>query len=127
MYISPLPPFTSGPLPVYMLHVVTMYFHWSHLLAWVQACVNYIPSYICIHQQVIFVSSMVALFRNFVFQLRRISNDAGMPLIKDPYFYRYVSGLENVEPLFRQLKQERPELQLIMVILPGKTPVYGEA
>ncbi len=64
--------------------------------------------------------------RQFVFQLRRISNDAGMPVIKDPYFYRYVSGLENVEPLFRQLKQERPELQLIMVILPGKTPVYGE-
>ncbi|XP_064383428.1 protein argonaute-2-like [Halichondria panicea] len=64
--------------------------------------------------------------RQFVFQLRRISNDAGMPVIKDPYFYRYVSGLENVEPLFRQLKQERPELQLIMVILPGKTPVYAE-
>lgn len=69
---------------------------------------------------------MIVPLRHFVFQLRRISNDAGMPLIKDPYFYRYVSGLESVEPLFRQLKQERPELQLIMVILPGKTPVYGE-
>ena len=52
----------------------------------------------------------------------------GMPVIKDPFFKRYisVSGLDHVEPLFRQLKTDRPDLQLLMVILPGKTPVYGE-
>ena len=64
--------------------------------------------------------------RHFVYQLRRISSDAGMPVVKDPFCQRYVQGLDNVEPLFRQLRVERPDLQLIMVILPGKTPVYGE-
>lgn len=49
-----------------------------------------------------------------------------MPITKDPFFLRYVSGVDTVEPIFRQLKQDRPELQLIMVVLPGKTPVYGE-
>ncbi len=88
---------------------------WSSLMYWPLITLPLLASQYCI-----------VPCRQFVFQLRRISNDAGMPVIKDPYFYRYVSGLENVEPLFRQLKQERPELQLIMVILPGKTPVYGE-
>ena len=69
---------------------------------------------------------LVPSVRNFVYQLRRISNDAGMPMTKDPYFQRYVSGVDNVEPLFRQLKQERGDLQLVVIILPGKTPVYGE-
>ena len=51
----------------------------------------------------------------------------GMPVVKDPFFKRYISnsGLDHVEPLFRQLKNDRPDLQLVMVILPGKTPVYG--
>ena len=54
--------------------------------------------------------------------------DVGMPIMKDPFFKRYISGssLDHVEPLFRQLKNDRPDLQLLMVILPGKTPVYGE-
>lgn len=64
--------------------------------------------------------------RNFIFQLRRISSDAGMPVTKDPFFQRYVQGVDNVEPLFKQLRAEKDDLQLIMVILPGKTPVYGE-
>ena len=63
--------------------------------------------------------------RNFVYQLRRISGDAGM-LTKEPFFLRYVTGVDSVEPIFRQLKQDRPDLQLIMVVLPGKTPIYGE-
>ena len=51
----------------------------------------------------------------------------GMPVVKDPFFKRYISnsGLDHVEPLFRQLKNDRPDLQLVMIILPGKTPVYG--
>lgn len=58
--------------------------------------------------------------------MRRISSDAGMPVTKDPYFQRYIQGVDNVEPLFRQLMAEKTDLQLIMVVLPGKTPVYGE-
>ena len=34
--------------------------------------------------------------------------------------------VESVEPLFRQLCTEMEGLQLILVVLPGKTPVYGE-
>lgn len=49
-----------------------------------------------------------------------------MPVVKDPFFQRYVQGVDNVEPMFRQLRAERSDLQLIMVVLPGKTPVYGE-
>lgn len=35
--------------------------------------------------------------------------------------------VESVEPLFRQLCMEIEGLQLILVVLPGKTPVYGES
>ena len=31
-----------------------------------------------------------------------------------------------VEPMFRYLKSTFPELQLVVVVLPGKTPVYAE-
>ena len=65
-------------------------------------------------------------YRHFVFQLHKIGNDAGMPIRSDPFFQLFVSGVDNVEPLFRQLKQDRLDLQLLMVVLPGKRPVYGE-
>ena len=58
-------------------------------------------------------------------QLRKISNDAGMPFRRDPAYMRYHTGMESVEPVFRQLCSDIPGLQLIMVVLPGKTPVYG--
>ena len=64
--------------------------------------------------------------RNFIQQLRKISNDAGMPFRRDPAYMRYQIGMESVEPIFRQLCADIPGLQLIMVVLPGKTPVYGE-
>ena len=31
-----------------------------------------------------------------------------------------------VEPMFRYLKNSFPALQLVVVVLPGKTPVYAE-
>ena len=61
-----------------------------------------------------------------MYQLRRISSDAGMPVTRDPLCQRYMQGVDNVEPLFRQLRMDYPEIQLIIVVLPGKTPVYGE-
>lgn len=70
--------------------------------------------------------------RNFIYQLRKISLDAGMPFRRDPERVRYIQDrmgverVEAVEPLFRQLCVEIEGLQLILVVLPGKTPVYAE-
>jgi eukaryotic translation initiation factor 2C len=67
-----------------------------------------------------------ANLRNFTQQLQRISNDAGMPIMGQPCFCKYASGVEQVEPMFRYLKTQYHGLQLIVVVLPGKTPVYAE-
>ncbi|RNA31902.1 Argonaute [Brachionus plicatilis] len=64
--------------------------------------------------------------RNFTQQLQRISNDAGMPILGQPCFCKYATGVEQVEPMFRYLKNQYHGLQLIVVVLPGKTPVYAE-
>lgn len=63
--------------------------------------------------------------RNFTDQLRKISKDAGMPIQGQPCFCKYAQGADSVEPMFRHLKNTYSGLQLIIVILPGKTPVYG--
>jgi len=67
-----------------------------------------------------------AALRNFTQQLQRISNDAGMPIMGQPCFCKYANGVEQVEPMFRYLKTQYHGLQLIVVVLPGKTPVYAE-
>ena len=59
-------------------------------------------------------------------QLQRISNDAGMPITSQPTFCKYATGPDQVEPMFRYLKNTYTGLQLIVVVLPGKTPVYGK-
>ncbi|XP_046362549.1 protein argonaute-2-like isoform X2 [Haliotis cracherodii] len=64
--------------------------------------------------------------RNFTSQLQRISNDAGMPIMGQPCFCKYATGPDQVEPMFRYLKNTYQGLQLIVVVLPGKTPVYAE-
>ncbi|XP_059158958.1 protein argonaute-2-like isoform X8 [Physella acuta] len=64
--------------------------------------------------------------RNFTQQLQRISNDAGMPIMGQPCFCKYATGPDQVEPMFRYLKNTYQGLQLIVVVLPGKTPVYAE-
>lgn len=64
--------------------------------------------------------------RTFTQQLQRISNDAGMPIIGQPCFCKYATGYDQVEPMFRYLKQVFVGLQLVVIILPGKTPVYAE-
>lgn len=64
-------------------------------------------------------------FRNFTQQLQKISNDAGMPIIGQPCFCKYATGPDQVEPMFRYLKSTFQSLQLVVVVLPGKTPVYG--
>ena len=64
--------------------------------------------------------------RNFTQSLQKISNDAGMPIIGQPCFCKYANGPDQVEPMFRYLKTSFPGLQLVVVVLPGKTPVYAE-
>ncbi|UYV61609.1 AGO1 [Cordylochernes scorpioides] len=64
--------------------------------------------------------------RNFTQQLQKISNDAGMPIIGQPCFCKYAVGPDQVEPMFRYLKSTFQGLQLVVVVLPGKTPVYAE-
>lgn len=64
--------------------------------------------------------------RNFTSQLQKISNDAGMPIIGQPCFCKYATGPDQVEPMFRYLKSTFGGLQLVCVVLPGKTPVYAE-
>ncbi|XP_029658775.1 protein argonaute-2 isoform X1 [Formica exsecta] len=64
--------------------------------------------------------------RLFTTQLQKISNDAGMPIIGQPCFCKYATGPDQVEPMFRYLKSTFSQLQLVCVVLPGKTPVYAE-
>ncbi|XP_023602929.1 protein argonaute-2, partial [Myotis lucifugus] len=64
--------------------------------------------------------------RSFTEQLRKISRDAGMPIQGQPCFCKYAQGADSVEPMFRHLKNTYTGLQLVVVILPGKTPVYAE-
>ncbi|CAB3400830.1 unnamed protein product [Caenorhabditis bovis] len=64
--------------------------------------------------------------RLFTAQLQRISSDAGMPIVGNPCFCKYASGVEQVEPMFKYLKVNYPGIQLVVVVLPGKTPVYAE-
>jgi len=64
--------------------------------------------------------------RNFTSQLQKISSDMGMPIIGQPCFCKYAGGPDQVEPMFKYLKNTFPELQLVVVVLPGKTPVYAE-
>ncbi|KTF86032.1 hypothetical protein cypCar_00014445, partial [Cyprinus carpio] len=67
------------------------------------------------------------LLKSFTDQLRKISKDAGMPIQGQPCFCKYAQGADSVEPMFKHLKMSYVGLQLIVVILPGKTPVYGMA
>ncbi|KAF2982671.1 hypothetical protein EK904_002841 [Melospiza melodia maxima] len=64
--------------------------------------------------------------KSFTEQLRKISRDAGMPIQGQPCFCKYAQGADSVEPMFRHLKNTYTGLQLVVVILPGKTPVYAE-
>ncbi|KAF7632951.1 hypothetical protein Mgra_00007654 [Meloidogyne graminicola] len=64
--------------------------------------------------------------KSFTAHLQKISADAGMPIQGQPVFCKYSLGVDQVEPMFKFLKQTYPGLQLVCVVLPGKTPVYAE-
>ncbi|XP_035232913.1 protein argonaute-1-like isoform X2 [Stegodyphus dumicola] len=64
--------------------------------------------------------------KSFIQQLQKISNDAGMPICGQPCFCKYATNADQVEPMFRYLMNQFNDLQLIIVVLPGKTTVYAE-
>ena len=49
-----------------------------------------------------------------------------MPIQGHPCYCKYAQCADNVEPMFRHLKNTYVVLQLLLVILPGKTTVYAE-
>ena len=64
--------------------------------------------------------------KSFVDRLIQISGDLGMRIERQPDFCKYIQDVSNVQPMFNYLKDKFSELQLIIVVLPGKTPVYAE-
>jgi len=64
--------------------------------------------------------------KNFVDRLTQISTDLGMRIQREPCFCKYIHDASNVQPMFNYLRKEFVDLQLIVVVLPGKTPVYAE-
>ena len=67
-----------------------------------------------------------AALRKFTRDIQRISEDAGMPIKGGPVFCRYATQADQVEPMFRYLMDEFKYMKLVIVVLPGKTPVYAE-
>ncbi|KAF1767636.1 hypothetical protein GCK72_007595 [Caenorhabditis remanei] len=62
----------------------------------------------------------------YVHLLRKISQESGVPITEYPVFCKYGHGVEEVELVLRFLKQTYPDLQLVLVILPGKHDFYPE-
>ena len=48
------------------------------------------------------------------------------PFSLQPCFCKYATGPDQVQPMFSYLKTNFQGLQLVVVVLPGKTPVYGQ-
>uniref|UniRef100_A0A8C3LQH5 Argonaute RISC catalytic component 2 n=1 Tax=Chrysolophus pictus TaxID=9089 RepID=A0A8C3LQH5_CHRPC len=67
------------------------------------------------HQTHSFLENLIDSFR---YQVREMPSG--------PCFCKYAQGADSVEPMFRHLKNTYTGLQLVVVILPGKTPVYAE-
>jgi eukaryotic translation initiation factor 2C len=90
------------------------FFHGVEIREWAIAC--FAPQRTCreIH------------LRTFTQELQKISNDAGMPIVGQPCFCKYAMGPDQVEPMFKYLKKQFPGIQLVVIVLPGKTPVYAE-
>ncbi|KAI0990300.1 hypothetical protein GJ496_004363 [Pomphorhynchus laevis] len=64
--------------------------------------------------------------RLFSSNLQRISSDAGIEMNPRPVLCKYAYGVDQVEPLMFYLRSTFPGIQLVIPVLPGKTPVYAE-
>ncbi|XP_037520540.1 protein argonaute-2-like [Rhipicephalus sanguineus] len=64
--------------------------------------------------------------RIFTKQLHTIANGTGMRMNDQPCAYEYARETDEVEAVFRRLMSDFPGLQLVVVVLPGKTPIYAE-
>ncbi|XP_048590350.1 protein argonaute-2 [Nematostella vectensis] len=89
-------------------------FHGIEIRTWAIAC--FVKQQMCTEDAL----------RRFSNQLMKISVEQGMPISCPPVFFRYARNPDEVERMFRRLKEAHPDLQMILVVLPGKTPVYAE-
>lgn len=64
--------------------------------------------------------------RRYVTELQRVSSITGMPIVTKPCFCKYATHADDVEPMFRFIKKKFSRIQIILVVLPGKTTIYGE-
>ncbi|XP_031556457.1 protein argonaute-2-like [Actinia tenebrosa] len=64
--------------------------------------------------------------KKFSLMLMKISAEQGMPIRGQPCFCKFARNQEEVEPILNHIKQTYPNIQLVVIILPGKTPVYAE-
>ncbi|CAB4012828.1 argonaute-2-like isoform X1 [Paramuricea clavata] len=64
--------------------------------------------------------------RNFTLKLTRTGNDSGMPVSPQPCFIRYARNDKEVGPLLTHIKTSFKDVQLIIVVLNGKSMVYAE-
>nr|AEF32754.1 ALG-6 [Ascaris suum] len=67
-----------------------------------------------------------AALMSFVGSIQHIANDNGMTMSARPCFCKYAVSCEQVEPMFKFIQSAFPSIQLIVVILGGKTPIYAE-
>ncbi|KAG4079208.1 hypothetical protein HA402_004583 [Bradysia odoriphaga] len=64
--------------------------------------------------------------KKFAEQLQKVSDKVGMPIVQPPCFCKYATGAYQVQPLLRYLQKQFAALQLVVVVLSGKTEVYAE-
>merc|ERR1719450_336305 len=62
----------------------------------------------------------------FVASLVKLSSDAGMMMNQFPVECEFVNSNQSPEFIIKGLKTKHPKLQLIIVILPGKTTTYAD-
>lgn len=64
--------------------------------------------------------------RGLTQKLTRACTESGMPISAQPCFIKYARNEKEVQPLFSQIKATFKDIQLIIVILSGKSLVYAE-
>ncbi|KAL1467301.1 hypothetical protein MTO96_042275 [Rhipicephalus appendiculatus] len=66
------------------------------------------------------------VLRRFMQELWTTAIAAAMSMNVQPCMCYYVTEINQVEPMFRDLQSTFPGLQLLVVVLPGKTPIYTQ-
>ena len=65
--------------------------------------------------------------QKFTMDLVEVSSKINMPFAAQPVFCKYFKkSTTDIEGIFKLLTSSNPELQLVLVVLPGKTNIYGK-